>query len=109
MVAMKQKYIGSSVEDFLKDYVAGIRLIKKDQGFAERSLQKWTKDKNAYAISKSVEAFGRVFKAAPYVPDKGIETVIKELAKQRPIPKEFIGHPDLFRDNGPLERALSRS
>lgn len=97
------------VEDFLKAYVAGIRLIKKDQGFAERSLQKWTKDKNAYAISKSVEAFGRVFKAAPYVPDKGIETVIKELAKQRPIPKEFIGHPDLFRDNGPLERALSRS
>jgi len=97
------------VEDFLKAYVAGIQLIKKDQGFAERSLQKWTKDKNSYAISKSVEAFGRVFKAAPYVPDKGIETVMKDLAKQRPIPKEFIGHPELFRDNGPLERALSRS
>ena len=97
------------VEDFLKAYVAGIQLIKKDQGFAERSLQKWTKDKNSYAVSKSVEAFGRVFKAAPYVPDKGIENVMKDLAKQRQIPKEFIGHPELFRDNGPLERALSRS
>ena len=97
------------VEDFLKAYVAGIQLIKKDQGFAERSLQKWTKDKNSYAISKSVEAFGHVFKAAPYVPDKGIENVMKDLAKQRQIPKEFIGHPELFRDNGPLERALSRS
>ncbi len=97
------------VEDFLKAYVAGIQLIKKDQSFAERSLQKWTKDKNSYAISKSVEAFGRVFKTAPYVPDKGIETVMRDLAKQRPIPEKFIGHPELFRDNGPLDRALSRS
>lgn len=97
------------VEDFLRAYIAGIQLIKKDQSFAERSLQKWTKDKNSYAISKSVEAFGRAFKTAPYVPDKGIETVMQELAKQRQIPKEFIGHPELFRDNGPLERALSRS
>jgi hypothetical protein len=60
-------------------------------------------------VSKSVEAFGRIFKAAPYVPDKGIENVMKDLANQRQIPKEFIGHPELFRDNGPLERALSRS
>jgi len=97
------------VEGFLKAYVAGIQLIKKDQSFAERSLKKWTREKDAYAVSKSVEAFGRIFKAAPYVPDKGIESVMQELAKQRPIPKEFIGHPELFRDNGPLERALSRS
>jgi hypothetical protein len=42
------------------------------------------------------------------VPDKGIETVMKDLANRRPIPKEFIGRPDLFRDNKPLERALSK-
>jgi NitT/TauT family transport system substrate-binding protein len=97
------------VESFLKAYVAGIQLIKKDQSFAERSLKKWTREKDAYAVSKSVEAFGRIFKTAPYVPDKGIESVMKDLANQRRIPKEFIGHPELFRDNGPLERALSRS
>lgn len=97
------------VEGFLNAYVAGIQLIKKDRGFAERSLKKWTRENDAYAVSKSVEAFGRFFKAAPYVPDKGIETVMKDLANQRPIPKEFIGHPELFRDNGPLEKALSRS
>ena len=96
------------IEDFLKAYVAGIQRIKKDQSFAERSLKKWTREKDVDAVSKSVEAFGRVFKAAPYVPDKGIETVMKELAKQRQIPREFIGHPELFRDNGPLEKALSR-
>ena len=45
----------------------------------------------------------------PYVPDKGIETVMKDLANRRPIPKEFIGRPELFRDNAPLEKALARS
>jgi hypothetical protein len=45
----------------------------------------------------------------PYVPDKGIETVMKDLANRRPVPKDFIGRPELFRDNGPLEKALSRS
>jgi len=96
------------VERFLNAYVAGIQLIKKDQSFAERSLIKWTKDKESPALSKSVEAFRRIFKAAPYVPDKGIETIVKDLANQRPIAKEFIGHPELFRDNGPLEKALSQ-
>jgi hypothetical protein len=43
----------------------------------------------------------------PYVPDKGIENVLKDLATRRAIPKEFIGRPELFRDNAPLERALS--
>jgi NitT/TauT family transport system substrate-binding protein len=94
---------------FLSAYVSAIQLIKKDQAFAERSLVKWLKDKDQLAVSKSVEAFGRLFKPSPYVPDKGIESVLKDLASRRPVPKEFIGHPELFRDNGPLDRALSRS
>jgi hypothetical protein len=60
-------------------------------------------------IKKTVESYAKLFKAAPYVPDKGIETVMKDLANRRPISKEFIGHPELFRDNGPLEKALARS
>jgi hypothetical protein len=70
---------------------------------------KWLKDKDPLAVSKSVEAFGRLFKPAPYAPDKGIESVLKDLASRRPVGKEFIGHPELFRDHGPLDRALSRS
>ena len=96
------------VEDFLSAYVAGIQLIKKDPGFAERSLVKWTRERDAYVVSKSVESHVRIFKAAPYVPDKGIENVLKDLANRRAVPKEFIGRPELFRDNAPLERALSR-
>jgi NitT/TauT family transport system substrate-binding protein len=96
------------VEDFLNAYVAGIQLIKKDQAFAERSLVKWTREKDAYVVSKSVETHARIFKATPYVPDKGIENVMKDLANRRSVPKEFIGRPELFRDNVPLDRALSR-
>ena len=98
-----------NVERFLSAYVAGIQLIKKDTNLGVRSLMKWTKDKESPVLHKSVEAFGRIFKAAPYVPDKGIESIVKDLANQRPVAKEFIGHPELFRDNGPLERALPRS
>ena len=96
------------VEDFLSAYVAGIQLIKKDHAFAERTLMKWTREKDPYVITKSTEVFARIFKSTPYVPDKGIENVIKDLANRKPVAKEFIGHPELFRDNGPLEKALAR-
>ena len=96
------------VEDFLNAYVAGIQLIKKDQSFAERSLAKWTRERDPYVLTKSVESHARIFKAAPYVPDKGIENVLKDLANRRNVAKEFMGRPELFRDNVPLDRALSR-
>ena len=97
------------VEDFLRAYVGGIQLIKKDPGFAEKSLAKWLRENDPVVVKKTVEAYGRLFKAAPYVPDKGIENVMKDLANRRTVPKEFIGRFELFRDNGPLEKALSRS
>ena len=96
------------VEDFLGSYVAGIQLIKKDPNFAERSLVKWTRETDPYVVTKSIETHGRIFKLPPYVPDKGIENVVKDLASRRNVSKEFIGRPDLFRDNVPLDRALSR-
>ena len=98
-----------TVSGFLNAYVSAIQLIKKDQKLAERILIKWLKEKESAALTKSVEAFARLFKPLPYVPDKGIENVLKDLANQRPVPKNFIGHPELFRDHGPLERALPKS
>jgi NitT/TauT family transport system substrate-binding protein len=96
------------VEDFLNAYVAGINLIKKDPSFAERSLVKWTRETDPYVVTKSIETHARIFKSPPYVPDKGIENVVKDLASRRNVSKEFIGRPELFRDNVPLDRALSR-
>jgi ABC-type nitrate/sulfonate/bicarbonate transport system substrate-binding protein len=97
------------VDGFLNAYVAAIQRIKQDPKFAEKSLTKWLKEKDPDVVAKSVEAFGAIFKVAPYVPDKGIENVIKDLANRRKVPKEFIGHPELFRDNRPLDKVLSRS
>jgi len=97
------------VSGFLNAYVSAIRLIKADQKLAERSLLKWLKEKESPTLSKSLEAFIRLFKPVPYVPDKGIENILKDLVLQRPVPKDFIGHPELFRDNGPLERAVPKS
>ncbi|MGH7871760.1 MAG: hypothetical protein ACREQO_06020, partial [Candidatus Binatia bacterium] len=96
------------VEDFLRAYVAGIQLIKKDANFAEKSFAKWLRERDSDLIKKTVEAYSKIFKVMPYVPDKGIENVMKDLANRRPVPKEFLGHPELFRDNGPLEKVLSK-
>lgn len=96
------------VEEFLRAYVAGIRLVKNEPAMAEKSLAKWLREKDHVVVKKSVEAYSRIFKTAPFVPDKGIENVLKDLANRRSVPKEFIGRPELFRDHGPLERAIAR-
>jgi NitT/TauT family transport system substrate-binding protein len=111
-VASSRAFVKSEpklVEDFLRAYVGAIQLIKKDSNIAEKTFAKWLREKDPYLIKKTVESYARLFKPAPYVPDKGIETVMKDLANRRTIPKEFIGRPDLFRDSGPLEKALSKS
>jgi NitT/TauT family transport system substrate-binding protein len=99
---------GKLVEDFLRAYVAGIQLIKRDATFAEKSFTKWLRERDANLVKKTVEAYSKIFKPLPNVPDKGIENVLKDLASRRPVPKEFIGHPELFRDTGPLDRVISK-
>jgi NitT/TauT family transport system substrate-binding protein len=96
------------VENFLRAYVAAIQLIRKDRTFAEKSLTKWVRERDPVLVKSTVEAYGKLFKASPYVPDKGIENVLKDLANRRPVPKEFFGRPELFRDNVPLEKALTK-
>lgn len=97
-----------TVTAFLSTYVSAVQLIKKDPKLAERTLIKWLKEKESANLTKSIDAFVRLFKTVPNVPDKGIENILKDLLNQRPVPKEFFGHPELFRDNGPLERVAAR-
>ncbi len=95
-----------TTEDFLRAYVAGIHLIKKNHQFAEKSFAKWMREKDAAITKRTVEAYAKLFKAAPIVPDKGINNVILDLVKARPDFKEYIGWPEPFRENGPLEKVL---
>ena len=96
------------VESFLRAYADGIQMIKKNSALAEKSFSKWLREKDADLVKKSVDAYVRIFKFPPYVPDKGIENVLADLAMRRSVSKEFFGRPELFRDNGPLEKALTR-
>jgi len=97
-----------TVNAFLNAYVTAIQLIKKDQKLAERTLIKWLKEKESATLTKSVEAFVRLFKPVPYRTRRRYQNILKDLANQRPVPKDLIGHPELFRDNGPLERAIGK-
>jgi NitT/TauT family transport system substrate-binding protein len=95
-----------TTHDFLSAYVAGIHLIKKNHAFAQKSFAKWMREKDGAIVKKTVEAYARLFKTAPYVPDKGIENVIQDLVRARPDFKQYIGWPEPFRENGPLEKVL---
>jgi len=95
-----------TTENFLRAYLAGIKLIKKDHHFAEKSFSKWLREMDPAIVQKSVAAYARLFKAEPVVPDKGIENVVKDLLKTRPEFKEYLGWPEPFRENGPLKKAL---
>jgi NitT/TauT family transport system substrate-binding protein len=93
-------------EDFLRAYVGGIHLIKKNHQFAEKSFAKWMREKDAAIVKRTVQAYAKLFKTAPIVPDRGINNVVLDLIKARPDFKEYIDRPEPFRENGPLERAL---
>ena len=92
--------------DFLKAYVAGIHLIKKDHKFAEKSFSKWLREKDPTVVKASVTNYARLFKPAPFVPDKGLDNVVIDMLGKRPELKEFVGLPEAFRENGPLQKAL---
>jgi ABC-type nitrate/sulfonate/bicarbonate transport system substrate-binding protein len=94
------------VQNFLRGYVAGINLIKKDHGFAAKSFAKWMREKDLVIVKKTVETYARLFKSAPYVPDKGIENVLSDMVVKRPEFKQYVGWPEYFRDNKPLETVL---
>jgi len=93
-------------EDFLRAYVGGIHLIKKNHQFAEKSFAKWMREKDAGIVKRTVQAYAKIFKSAPVVPDKGINNVVLDLIKARPDFKDYLDRPEPFRENGPLEKVL---
>ena len=93
-------------EDFLRAYVAAIHLIKKHPHVAEKSFAKWMREKDPVITKRTVQSYAKLFKANPAVPDKGIQNVVLDLVRARPDFKEYIGWPEPFRENGPLERAM---
>src|SRR5215468_82736 len=94
------------VQNFLRGYIAGINLIKRDHGFAQKSFAKWMREKDLAIVKKTVETYARLYKPVPYVPDKGIDNVLKDMVVKRPELKQYLGWPEFFRENKPLETVL---
>jgi NitT/TauT family transport system substrate-binding protein len=95
-----------TVERVLKAYVEAIHRLKKDRVFAERVYAKTYRETDSKIIKKTVEVYADLFKSVPYVPDQGIDVVVKQLAQRRPLPKGFVSRAEQFRDNGPLEKLV---
>jgi NitT/TauT family transport system substrate-binding protein len=94
------------VQNFLRGYVAGINLIKRDHAFAQKSFAKWMREKDLAIVKKTVDTYARLYKSAPYVPDKGIDNFLKDMIVKRPDLKQYLGWPEFFRENKPLETVL---
>ncbi len=106
-IASSQAYVKSkprAVEGFLKGFVEGISQIKKDRVLAQKIYKKYYQERDDTIVEKVVDVYAKLFKRVPYVPDRGIETVVGELALRVSVPKEFLGRPEMFRDNGPLQK-----
>ncbi len=96
----------AAVERFLKAYIEAIRVIKKDSAFVVQVIKKWHRETDLAFIKKTVEVYAPIFNAIPYVSDRGLEVVLRELALRRGIPKELLSKPDQFRDHAPLEKLV---
>jgi NitT/TauT family transport system substrate-binding protein len=95
-----------TVERVLKAYIEAIHRLKKDRVFAEQVYAKTYRETDPKIIKKTVEVYADLFKSVPYVPDQGIDVVVKQLAQRRPLPKGFVRRAEQFRDNGPLEKLV---
>jgi NitT/TauT family transport system substrate-binding protein len=96
----------AAVERFLKAYIEAIRVIKKDNAFVAQVIKKWHRESDLAFIKKTAEVYAPIFNNVPYVSDRGLEVVLRDLALRRPVPKELLSNPDHFRDHAPLERLV---
>jgi ABC-type nitrate/sulfonate/bicarbonate transport system substrate-binding protein len=95
----------NTVERFLKAYTEAIHVIKTNPALAKRVYAKTYRESDTQVIDKVVDHYAKIFKSVPTIPQSGLETVIRDLASRRPLPKEFL-QPDLYKDDAPLQKLI---
>lgn len=93
------------IERVMKAYTEALHLIKINQVYAAQVYAK-TFRFDVNRANKLVNVYAPLFKSIPYVPDKGIETAMKEVAMKRSVPRQFMDRPDYFRDYGVLDKLV---
>ena len=72
---------------FMKAYVEGIHRFKTDKGIALASIEKYTKVKITPATELLYEQYAhRYIKRIPEATLEGIQTILEEIAENRPLP-----------------------
>ena len=95
----------NTVERFLKAYTEAIHVIKTNPALAKRVYAKTYRESDTRVIDKVVNHYGKIFKSVPAISQSGLETVIRDLASRKPLPKEFL-QPDLYKDDAPLQKLI---
>jgi ABC-type nitrate/sulfonate/bicarbonate transport system substrate-binding protein len=95
------------VERMMRAYTEAIQLIKVRPLYAAQVYAKTFR----FDLEKSkrlVNVYAPLFKSIPYVPDKGLESALKEVAMKRSVPKRFIDAPESFRDHTILDKLVTQ-
>lgn len=96
----------NTITQFLRGYIEAIHMIKTDIELAKRVYARRYRESDPVVTEKVVRAYASLFKSVPTVPDSGLETVIRDSASRRPLPRELL-QPDAYKDDGPLQRIVA--
>ena len=95
----------NTVERFLKAYTEAIHVIKTNPPLAKPVYAKTYRESDARVIDKVVDHYVEIFKSIPTIPQNGLETVIRDLASRKSLPKELL-QPDIYKDDAPLQKLI---
>lgn len=77
------------VSRFMKAYVEGIYRFKTDKRMALATIEKYARVKTTTATEQVYEIFAnKYFKRIPEATSEGIQTILEEIATNRPIPSD---------------------
>ena len=72
---------------FAKAFVEGIHRFKTDKRLALATIEKYTKTKTTAASEQVYEIYAnRYVKRTPEITPEGMQTVLEEIAENRPLP-----------------------
>ncbi|MBI4529415.1 MAG: ABC transporter substrate-binding protein [Deltaproteobacteria bacterium] len=95
------------VERFMKAYLEGVSIAKKDSAFALRVLEKYTKVRDTKVLTETYRIFVQnALLEKPYTTSQGIQANLDGLAPRLPAAKN--AKPETFYDNRIIEK-LDRS
>ncbi|MBI4322269.1 MAG: ABC transporter substrate-binding protein [Chloroflexi bacterium] len=98
-VAVRKEYLAKNqdtVRDFLKAFVEGIFVIKKEKDFAMKVIGKYSEISDSEVLEDSYDIFAnKVFPKAPYVTPASLQTILDEISQENPRaktakPEDFI-------------------